>query len=89
MQAVACAFDPDMDFIRVDRDAFIACPDESVDYAVMEQTADAVVVPLDAGWNDVGSWSALWEISEKTQKGTLLSVMFLSITVQITIFARA
>jgi len=60
---------PDMDFIRVDRNAFIACPDESVDYAVMEQTADAVVVPLDAGWNDVGSWSALWEISEKDTKG--------------------
>ncbi|WP_273867226.1 mannose-1-phosphate guanylyltransferase/mannose-6-phosphate isomerase [Serratia odorifera] len=60
---------PDMDFVRVDREAFIACPDESVDYAVMEKTADAVVVPLDAGWNDVGSWSALWEISEKDVKG--------------------
>ncbi|QGH59736.1 mannose-1-phosphate guanylyltransferase/mannose-6-phosphate isomerase [Serratia proteamaculans] len=60
---------PDLDFVRVDREAFIACPDESVDYAVMEQTADAVVVPLDAGWSDVGSWSALWEISEKDQAG--------------------
>ncbi|MGQ8773488.1 mannose-1-phosphate guanylyltransferase/mannose-6-phosphate isomerase [Serratia sp. NA_112.1] len=60
---------PDLDFVRVDREAFIACPDESIDYAVMEQTADAVVVPLDAGWSDVGSWSALWEISEKDQAG--------------------
>lgn len=60
---------PDLDFVRVDREAFIACPDESIDYAVMEQTEDAVVVPLDAGWSDVGSWSALWEISEKDQAG--------------------
>ncbi|MGV8611185.1 sugar phosphate nucleotidyltransferase, partial [Pseudomonas aeruginosa] len=60
---------PDLDFVRVDREAFLTCPDESVDYAVMEQTADAVVVPLDAGWSDVGSWSALWEISEKDSSG--------------------
>lgn len=53
------------DFIRVDKEAFIACPDESVDYAVMEKTTEAVVVPLDAGWNDVGSWSALWEVNDK------------------------
>lgn len=49
------AVDPDLDFIRVDEDAFLACPEESVDYAVMERTADAVVVPMDAGWSDVGS----------------------------------
>ncbi|MDI9245087.1 mannose-1-phosphate guanylyltransferase/mannose-6-phosphate isomerase [Marinobacter sp. CHS3-4] len=52
----------DMDFIRVGAEAFSACPDDSIDYAVMEKTADAVVVPLDAGWSDVGSWSALWDI---------------------------
>ncbi|NMT63406.1 mannose-1-phosphate guanylyltransferase/mannose-6-phosphate isomerase [Marinobacter orientalis] len=52
----------DMDFTRVGSDAFKACPDNSVDYAVMEKTRDAVVVPLDAGWSDVGSWSALWDI---------------------------
>ena len=46
---------PDLDFIRVDEEAFLACPEESIDYAVMERTADAVVVPMDAGWSDVGS----------------------------------
>ncbi|MEL5402228.1 mannose-1-phosphate guanylyltransferase/mannose-6-phosphate isomerase [Serratia ureilytica] len=60
---------PDLDFVRVDREAFIVCPDESIDYAVMEQTADAIVVPLDAGWSDVGSWSALWDISAKDANG--------------------
>lgn len=57
------------EFIRVDRDAFYACPDESIDYAVMEKTTSAVVVPLDAGWNDVGSWSALWEVTQKDNNG--------------------
>ncbi|MDF0752386.1 mannose-1-phosphate guanylyltransferase/mannose-6-phosphate isomerase [Marinobacter sp. 71-i] len=52
----------DMDFTRVGTEAFKACPDDSIDYAVMEKTRDAVVVPLDAGWSDVGSWSALWDI---------------------------
>ena len=56
---------PDLDFLRPDKEAFLACPEDSVDYAVMEKTAAAVVVPLDAGWSDVGSYSALWEISEK------------------------
>jgi mannose-1-phosphate guanylyltransferase/mannose-6-phosphate isomerase len=50
---------PDLDFVRIDRAAFEACRNDSIDYAVMEKTRDAVVVPLDAGWNDVGSWSAL------------------------------
>jgi mannose-1-phosphate guanylyltransferase/mannose-6-phosphate isomerase len=50
---------PDLDFVRVERAAFEACRSDSIDYAVMEKTADAVVVPLDAGWSDVGSWSAL------------------------------
>ena len=55
----------DSDFIRVDKTAFEACPDDSIDYAVMEKTAHAQVVPMDAQWSDVGSWSALWDISEK------------------------
>ncbi|WP_312946068.1 mannose-1-phosphate guanyltransferase [Superficieibacter sp.] len=63
--------DPDLDFIRVDEAAFLACPEESVDYAVMERTADAVVVPMDAGWSDVGSWSSLWEISAHTPEGNV------------------
>ncbi|KDC54832.1 mannose-1-phosphate guanylyltransferase/mannose-6-phosphate isomerase [Pseudoalteromonas sp. S3431] len=59
----------DLDFIRVDRAAFEACPDESVDYAVMEHTQDAVVVPMDAGWSDVGGFAALWEVSTKDENG--------------------
>lgn len=62
----------DMDFVRVDADAFSACPDESVDYAVMEKTSCAVVLPLDAGWSDVGSWAALWEIKDKDSFGNVL-----------------
>lgn len=59
----------DGDFIRINREAFDACPSDSIDYAVMEKTGDAVVVPMDVGWNDVGSWSSLWEISEKDGDG--------------------
>jgi len=63
--------DPDLDFIRVNQQAFLACPSESIDYAVMEKTAAAVVVPLDANWSDVGSWSSLWDISEKNAQGNV------------------
>lgn len=62
----------DLDFIRIDEKAFCACPAESVDYAVMEHTADAVVVPLDAGWSDVGSWAAIWDLSSKSEDGNTL-----------------
>lgn len=55
----------DLDFLRPNKEAFLACPEDSVDYAVMEKTDSAIVVPLDAGWSDVGSYSALWEISEQ------------------------
>ncbi|WP_152207585.1 mannose-1-phosphate guanylyltransferase/mannose-6-phosphate isomerase [Marinobacter changyiensis] len=61
----------DLDFVRVGREAFEACPDDSIDYAVMEKTRDAVVVPLDAGWSDVGSWSALWEIQPQDENGNV------------------
>lgn len=57
----------DLDFIRLNSDAFAACPDESIDYAVMEKTQDCVVIPLDANWSDIGSWTSLWEISEKDE----------------------
>lgn len=57
--------------MRVDEAAFAECPDESIDYAVMEKTSDAAVVPLDAGWSDIGSWSALWEIGEKDLQGNV------------------
>lgn len=61
----------DMIFTRIDKEAFLACPEDSIDYAVMEKTADAVVVPLDVGWSDIGSWSALWEVSEKDESGNV------------------
>ena len=53
----------DNDFLRVNEAIFAACPSDSIDYAVMEKTDDAVVVPMDAGWNDIGSWSSLWDLS--------------------------
>lgn len=59
----------DLDFVRLDKTAFEACPSESIDCAVMENTTDAVVIPLDAGWSDVGAWSSLWEISGKDEHG--------------------
>ncbi|WP_174851131.1 mannose-1-phosphate guanylyltransferase/mannose-6-phosphate isomerase [Yersinia artesiana] len=65
--------DSDKDFITIDKDKFSACPDVSIDYAVMEQTSNAVVVPLDAGWSDVGSWSALWDVSNKDESGNAIT----------------
>lgn len=62
---------PDLDFIRIDAEAFEQCPSESVDYAVMEKTSRALVVPLDAGWSDVGAWSALWELGVKDARGNV------------------
>ncbi len=59
----------DGDFIRLDKDAFGACPSDSIDYAVMEKTDAAMVLPVDIGWNDVGSWSALWDVSEQDGGG--------------------
>ncbi|WHI48823.1 mannose-1-phosphate guanylyltransferase/mannose-6-phosphate isomerase [Microbulbifer sp. JMSA004] len=62
----------DLDFTRVDREAFAACADESVDYAVMEPTESAAVVPMDAGWSDVGSWQGLWELAKRDANDNLL-----------------
>jgi mannose-1-phosphate guanylyltransferase/mannose-1-phosphate guanylyltransferase/mannose-6-phosphate isomerase len=61
----------DIDFLRLDPAAFAQCPSISIDYAIMEKTERAVVVPADFGWTDVGSWSALWEIGEKDQAGNV------------------
>ena len=58
----------DLDFIRVDKAAFANSPDDSIDYAVMEQSTNVSVVPMDAGWSDLGSWSALWDIAEKNEE---------------------
>jgi mannose-1-phosphate guanylyltransferase/mannose-6-phosphate isomerase len=62
----------DLDFTRLDAEAFAACPGSSIDYAVMEKTAAAAVIPLDAGWSDVGSWSALWEVGARDADGNVV-----------------
>ena len=72
LAAVMAAFDKavtDTDFTRPDPEAFAACPADSIDYAVMEHTDKGVVVPLDAGWSDVGSWSALHDVSSTDDHG--------------------
>jgi mannose-1-phosphate guanylyltransferase/mannose-6-phosphate isomerase len=61
----------DLDFCRLDEAAFTACPSDSIDYAVMEKTRHAVVVPADIGWSDVGSWSALHEVQPKDANGNV------------------
>ncbi len=61
----------DLDFFRLDKGAFEACPADSIDYAVMEKTDRAAVVPVDAGWSDVGSWSALWGVGDKDANGNV------------------
>jgi mannose-1-phosphate guanylyltransferase len=76
-QAALAQQTPDLDFIRITESAFIACPDDSVDYAIMEpltakQPDAVVVVPLDAGWNDVGGFAALWQVDDKDSAGNVL-----------------
>ena len=61
----------DMHFTRVDSAIFSSSPDDSIDDAVMEKTSDAVMVPLNAGWSDIGSWSAIWDSGEKNEQGNL------------------
>ncbi len=61
----------DLDFTRIDAKIFERCPSDSIDYAVMEKTADAVVVPLDAGWSDVGSWASLHAASDADASGNV------------------
>lgn len=61
----------DADFLRLDRESFAACPADSIDYAVMEKTDRAAVLPIDVGWNDVGSWSALWSVVEQDGQGNV------------------
>jgi mannose-1-phosphate guanylyltransferase/mannose-6-phosphate isomerase len=70
-RAALAAAQPDLDFVRVDKTAFEACRSDSIDYAVMEKTSDAVVVPLAAGWSDVGSWSALHDALPADAEGNV------------------
>lgn len=62
----------DMDFIRIDAQAFARCPADSIDYAVMEHTHDAAMVVLDAGWNDLGAWAALGDVLDCDNQGNVL-----------------
>ncbi|MCY7355372.1 MAG: mannose-1-phosphate guanylyltransferase/mannose-6-phosphate isomerase [Lysobacter sp.] len=59
----------DLDFIRVDKEAFAASPNDSIDYAVMEHTDRAAMVPVSCGWSDIGSWSSLWSVAERDADG--------------------
>lgn len=68
-QAAVASGTTDLDFIRVDAKAFNECPSDSIDYAVMEKTDSAVMVPLAAGWSDVGTWSSLWQVLDKDENG--------------------
>lgn len=72
LEACHAAYDShfsDLDFIRMSSELFSQIPDESVDFSVMEKTEKAVVIPMDANWSDVGSWSALWEVNDKDENG--------------------
>ncbi len=62
----------DLDFCRLEEKSFSACPSDSIDYAVMEKTTLAAVVPVDMGWNDVGSWTALWDVQAKDTDGNAI-----------------
>ena len=70
-QRALAAGHADTDFLWLDRKAFAACPKDSIDYAVMEKTGRAVVMPLTVGWNDVGSWSALWDVGARDADGNV------------------
>ncbi len=62
----------DLDFIRLEKKSFESSPSNSIDYALMEKSSNVVVVPLDAQWNDIGSWSALYDIAEKDSDGNVI-----------------
>jgi mannose-1-phosphate guanylyltransferase/mannose-6-phosphate isomerase len=75
LQAATAAFkaaQTDLDFVRIDKAEFAKCRSESIDYAVMEKTHDAVVLPLDVGWSDVGSWSSLFDALPADEEGNVL-----------------
>ncbi len=75
LKASRSAFDAakvDLDFVRIDKNEFEKCRSQSIDYAVMEKTRDALVLPLDAGWSDVGSWSSLFDALQPDEEGNVL-----------------
>ena len=71
-QAAIDGGNEDPDFFRLNAEDFAAVPSDSIDYAVMEKTNVAAVVPADIGWNDIGSWSALWDVGEKDADGNVI-----------------
>lgn len=71
-QKAMAGAEQDMDFLRPERDAFLACPSDSIDYAVMEHTDVGAVVSLDCGWSDIGAWSALWEVGNADDDGNVI-----------------
>jgi mannose-1-phosphate guanylyltransferase/mannose-6-phosphate isomerase len=76
VKAVGNALDTgksDMDFFRTDEAAFLSSPSDSIDYAVMEKTDRASVVPLEAEWSDIGAWSSLWEALQKNEEGNVIA----------------
>lgn len=81
-QAVRVSFDTasiDLDFVRINKAAFVESPEDSIDYAVMEKTDRAAVVPVSCGWSDIGSWAALWSAAEKDADGNRLEGDVISI----------
>ena len=72
-RAALAAAKAETDFVRLDKDAFAACPSDSIDYAVMEHTHAAAVVPVSMGWSDLGSWDALWEMADRDERGNALA----------------
>ncbi|QTA81587.1 Mannose-1-phosphate guanylyltransferase/mannose-6-phosphate [Desulfonema limicola] len=62
----------DLDFFRLDKSSFEACPSDSVDYAIMEKTENGVMIPFQAGWNDLGSWEALWQVGKKDDNSNVV-----------------
>lgn len=72
-RAALAAAQPDLGFLRLDRDAFARASDISIDYAVMEKTSHAVMLPVDVGWNDVGSWASMWDIAERDADGNFVN----------------
>lgn len=70
-KAALAAAQIDLDFVRLDRETFEACPSDSIDYAIMERTDAAAMAPVDMGWSDVGSWDSLWEVGAKDATGNV------------------
>lgn len=81
-EAAVADAETDLDFLRLATAPFTASPSKSIDYAVMEHTTRAAVIPADIGWNDVGSWASLWEIGDKDADGNVIQGDSLAIDTQ-------